>query len=413
MPCHEPLIVNPVLKSGYPHSNGTITVDKDKVSNPSPPNRPNRQVKKSYTTGSMMSATPNYNQSSTKMKTQNDDRLKPNLMSPPPRSIQSPIDSIPESDEITINNNNNNNGDDDDASSISSSTTITNEPSISSSIKPTQSSSIVNQLRYPLSPTIDPRSPSRNVNQSNNNNTSSSSKNSRSSIFSWTRKRAMRFMSTVGQSLDQSIQSVQSFLSPPPDSIRTGVASSSGNAHNYHQHRSAQIRPKTYGIVDGYSHSHHHHHQYHNPQQQQHCGYQNPYTAINHNGNYIPKGDPFWFHKAYYESKTKQHHQPQSTSNNIVNNNDRFYYVYENGYIKKKWVCYDVLVHCFLLCLLTFLPHCYNLNKCVCLCVTNKRESFYPSISSLIRKNKCDQFVIVIFIAIFALLKFAVVFVYV
>ncbi|KAI2803922.1 hypothetical protein BLOT_008061 [Blomia tropicalis] len=98
MPCHEPLIVNPVLKSGYPHSNGTITVDKDKVSNPSPPNRPNRQVKKSYTTG-----------------------------------------------------------------------------------------------------------------------------------------------------------------------------------------------------------------------------------------------DPFWFHKAYYESKTKQHHQPQSTSNNIVNNNDRFYYVYENGYIKKKW----------------------------------------------------------------------------
>lgn len=187
------------------------------------------------------------------------------------------------------------------------------------------------------------------------NQPNSKSANSRSSIFSWTRKRAIRFMSTVGQSLDQSIASVQSFLSPPPDPTRTGTsaANGGGNAHpSHHHHQDGRTELKSPGVCG-------------NGQQQQlprpktslsntgDCFYYYPGNAYaKHAARYMPTGDPFWYHKAYYESKTKQTTanganssttatatSPPVGSSNGVGQMDHFYYVYENGYIKKKWVC--------------------------------------------------------------------------
>lgn len=133
------------------------------------------------------------------------------------------------------------------------------------------------------------------------------SQQKRSSIFSWTRKRAIRFMSTVGQSIDQFNVSVQSFLSPPPDPSRGATCGvpkcppSNNSSKSYYSHY-ANSKP-------------------------QYCHASNPQSQ------YYPKGDPFWYHKAYYDSKTKAHQQ-------FSEKTDHFYYVYENGYIKKKWVLF-------------------------------------------------------------------------
>ena len=146
------------------------------------------------------------------------------------------------------------------------------------------------------------------------------SKNSRSSIFSWTRKRAIRFMSTVSQSLDQSLQSVQSFLSPPPDSTRTSNSTSHYYHHNHHTNQPTSIyaQPtKDSNQISGYY-----------PQSQSYMV----------SGPYIPKGDPFWYHKAYYDSQTKQQKNGNYGKSGGIGPMDHFYYVYENGYIKKKWV---------------------------------------------------------------------------
>lgn len=149
----------------------------------------------------------------------------------------------------------------------------------------------------------------------------------RNSIFSWTRKRAIRFMSTVNQSIDQINVSVQSFLSPPPESSvnrpKTNVLSSAArinNANSTYQHYYGRNMP-------------------------------NPTAA-----NYYPKGDPFWYHKAFYDSRSKttlngaqlnstqpqprpQRPQPPHPQQFVqAHPMQHFYYVYEKGYIKKKWV---------------------------------------------------------------------------
>ncbi|KAH9420407.1 hypothetical protein DERP_014026 [Dermatophagoides pteronyssinus] len=65
------------------------------------------------------------------------------------------------------------------------------------------------------------------------------SQQKRHSILSWTRKRAQRFMSTFGQSLDQSIQTVQSFLSPPPPEINVSRKTANNNNMMNNQSSSA------------------------------------------------------------------------------------------------------------------------------------------------------------------------------
>ncbi|XP_075679154.1 uncharacterized protein LOC113795453 isoform X3 [Dermatophagoides pteronyssinus] len=170
------------------------------------------------------------------------------------------------------------------------------------------------------------------------------SQQKRHSILSWTRKRAQRFMSTFGQSLDQSIQTVQSFLSPPPPEINVSRKTANNNNMMNNQSSSAS--------------SYYRNLNYHLQLEQQ----QRPQQR------YVPKGDPFWYHKSYLNNNTinnnstinttaiyhnhmmghnhlhhnhhpqlngHYHHHHQQPTTTIMKNLDHFYYVYENGYIKK------------------------------------------------------------------------------
>lgn len=239
---------------------------------------------------------------------------------------------------------------------------------------------------------------------------SSFTQQKRNSIISWTRKRAQRFMSTFGQSLDQSIQTVQSFLSPPPDSSRfqnpvkiftssnTTVPNTAANVTTVNANVSAlNTKSDTYfnhiNLYHTNQASSYYRQNYHYQQQQLQQQQQQQKQL-----GFIPKGDPFWYHKSYckqqqqvqqtqqsnalpqikhngngnvnnnknnnnfssssslnhYQHRPQQQQQPilhQPTIKTLSKNLDHFYYVYENGYIKK------VLV----ICINFHLPICANI----------------------------------------------------
>ena len=227
------------------------------------------------------------------------------------------------------------------------------------------------------------------------------SQQKRHSILSWTRKRAQRFMSTFGQSLDQSIQTVQSFLSPPPEVVSRKInnhTTNTGISNNRVTSKTLNATSSSSSSSSSYYRNLNYHLQLQQQQQQQ-----------RQQQRYVPKGDPFWYHKSYFnnsnqtnddllnnhtinnqshgfngktqQSTTSQVHYPQMTHRtnhhyqlnghhqhqnqqslhnqqlhyhhphqhqqiaqqpmikNLSQNLDHFYYVYENGYIKKIMVC--------------------------------------------------------------------------